>query len=257
MSLTYPDNDNRENRMNQLVSDVNSSIIIQSNASKEVNSKITELSNLAKKMVKALEPDLEVPVDNIKLYKISLEITDIIVSALTFTIAYNVLLKVAASLTLNAAASAAAENAGEEGIELVVEGVVEEAAEELAIPMTTKIIAGFGGAVVSAGIGVAIDAITGSIARDKLRDKIHEVVPIRVTQKVNELQITKLLEEVGSMLDAYQIMQKLGYTKKQMEREIELTIEKFKPELKAITPDVAKQQLAMLDTKRGSWTNED
>jgi 2C-methyl-D-erythritol 2,4-cyclodiphosphate synthase len=252
MSITFPDNDNRENRMNQLASDINSSIITESNAEKEINSKITELSDIAQEMVKKLEPDLEVAVDTINLYKTTWDITEIVVPALVFTAAYNALSIAVASSTL----TNAAEGAVEEGSVLAGE-MVAEAAEELAIPVSAKLIAGAGGLVLAVGIGFAVDAIDGSIARKKLRKEIHSLVGPRVTQKMNELKVTKLLEEVGSMLDAYQMMQKLGYTKEQMEGEIELTIEKFKPELEAITPDVAKQQLAILDKGRGSWTKED
>ena len=252
MSVTFPDNDNRENRMNQLASDINSSIITQSNDEAEINSKITELSTLAQEMVKKLEPGLEVSVDKISLYKTTWEVAEIVTPALVFTAAYKALSKAVAARML----TTSAEEIGEEGGELAGE-MVAEAAEELAIPTSAKLIAGAGGLVLSVGIGFAVDAIDGAIARKKLRHKIHELVPPRIIQKVNELQVSKLLEEVGSMLDAYQMMQKLGYTKKQMEEYIDLTIEKFKAELEQITLAVAQAQLAILDTGRGSWTNED
>jgi hypothetical protein len=253
MSITFPDNDNRENRMNQLVSDINTSIITMSNAEGEIDSKITKLSTLAQKMVEELEPGLKAQVHTISLYKKSWAVAKIVTPALVFEIAYKTLSKAVASRMLTNAATA---TAVEEGSVLLGE-VITKAAAELKIPTGAKLIAGAGGLVLSVGVGFIVDAWDGSKARKELRKQIHKSVAPRVEQKMNELRVTKLLEEVGSMLDAYQMMQKLGYTNKQMEGEIELTIEKFKPELEAITLDVAKQQLANLDKRRESWTHED
>jgi hypothetical protein len=250
MSLTFPDNDNRENRMNQLVSDINSSIITQANSESEINSKITVLSTLAQNMLKKLEPGLDVPVDKISLYKTEWEVAKIVTPALVFSAAYKTLSKAVAAKMLSSAA-----NAVEEGSEITGE-LVTEAAEELSIPTSAKLIAGAGGAVLSIGVGVLVDFVDGTKARDHLRAKIKEIVPLRITQKVNELKVTKLLEEIGSMVDAYEMMQNIGYTKEQMEKYVEQTVEKFKTELDSIKPDIAKADLGKLDKARGSWSKE-
>ena len=256
MSIFYPDNDNRERRMTELIADVNTQIVNSTEDQNKIDTAIKDLDAVVRKMLLALEPGTVLKVDTIDLYKTTWTVANIVTPALTFKAAYSVLTKVAANRLLqNAAARAApevelAEIAGEEPI-------VAEAAEEVGLPLSARIASGVGGAVVAVGVGFAVDAIDGSVARDKMRDKIHELAPVRVKSKVAEIQFRTLFEEVNSLVATYHTMEELGYTRDQVDRAISLTIDKFKPQLEAIDESKAKAELAEIDQSRGSWTNED
>lgn len=170
---------------------------------------------------------------------------------------------VAARILSNGAAKAAAKAAaaGGEDAGLAMselgEAALPKAAAELGIPVTAKLAGAAGGTILAIGVGFAIDAIEGSIARSKLQGKIRQNIPLRTTQKVNELQVAKLQEQVAAHLAALTMMQQLGYDKSKLEDLTTLTIKKFQPEMEQINETTANQELTRLDLARGSWTNED
>ena len=256
MSIFFPDNDNRERRMNELVTDINTQIVNATEDQNKINDTIKELDDVVRQMLASLEPGTVPPVDSIKLYKTEWTIASILTPVLTFKAAYSILTRVAASRLLQNAASNAVQD-----VELAEVAAAEpelaEAAEEVGLPLSARIASGLGGAVVAVGVGFAVDAVDGAIARDKMQSKIHELVPVRIQTKVVEIQFRSLYEEVNSLVISYNMMQQMGYTRAQVDAAIQLTIKAYKPKLEAIEAATAQAELASIDSNRGSWTDED
>ncbi len=256
MSITFPDNDKRETRMTELCADINQQIVNSASDQNKIDTTIKQVDSTIQALLRQLEPNVAPQVKTINLYKTVWEVCDILFTALTFTAAYKVLTKVAAGRLLQAVAQRlpAEANVAEAAEQ---EPLVADAAEEVGIPFTAKLGSAFGGAVLSVGIGFAIDGIEGRIARDKMRGQIHDFIPTRTNTKVSEMQFRTLFEEVNSLLITYQELQQLGYTRDQIDKVISMTIAAFKPKLEAINADAANAELAQIDAARGSWTNED
>ena len=256
MSLAFPDNDNRERRLIELQTDTNTALVEILRLEADIDQKIKSLDELAQALLKKFRPDLLPKVLNIELYKKAWLVSEIITPALLFKPAYNALSKAAAARLLSVAAEEGTEMA-EAGAGASVDAVVQAAATELEIPLGAKLLGGLGGAILAVGVGFAIDAIEGRIARDKLQSDIHDSVPLRITQKVNEIQVTILQEMIGSLIDTYQILQDMGKSKEELDVAVQKHIDMFTPKYAAITPEIASAQLHTLDLARGSWINED
>jgi hypothetical protein len=259
MSITFPDNGNRERRVTEIVTDINSSIIRITDLEQEINKKITKLNETSQRILRSIEPEIAGKVSQIDLHGKIWTINNLILSAVTFEYAYKALSKAVASRIISNVAREIAP-----GVEMTIESlgrpIVEGAAKELEIPLKAKLIGGVGGAVLSVGVGFAIDAIEGAIARSKLRDSIRDNLPRRTKQKRNELQVTKLHELVGSLFSTLTIIEEIDdvdYTKERLEKVVTKTISKYKPELAVIDDNSANTELQKLDKDRGSWTDED
>ena len=86
-SIAYPDNDNRESRAIELMTDCNSSIVTMVSMEADINRKIVQLSDLAQSMIEELEPGSPVKISQVKLYDTEWKISDIVSTSLVYGIA--------------------------------------------------------------------------------------------------------------------------------------------------------------------------
>ena len=260
MSITFPDNDNRERRMNELASDTNTNITLGQDYAQTIQVRIKELSEKSQALLTSIESPLARKVTTVELHKIAWTVADVIAPTVFAKYAYKALSKASAQLFLSNAARGVAQGAEVEIAELgaagaeVAESEVAAASEELAIPLGAKIV---GGLVVAAGIGIAVDAIDGRIARDRMRSKIREIVPIRIATKLNEMKLRTLKEEIMSLIDSIDLVGGMDPTSATIDAFVARHKDKFEAELAALGDPEARAELAALDQQRGSWANED
>jgi len=263
MSITFPDNDNRERRMNELASDTNTNITLGQDYAQTIQVRIKELSEKSQALLTSIESPLARKVTTVEPHKSAWTVADVIAPTVFAKYAYKALSKASAQLFLSNAARGVAQGAEVEIAELgaagaeVAESEVAAASEELAIPLGAKIVGGLGGLVVAAGIGIAVDAIDGRIARDRMRSKIREIVPIRIATKLNEMKLRTLKEEIMSLIDSIDLVGGMDPTSATIDAFVARHKDKFEAELAALGDPEARAELAALDQQRGSWANED
>jgi hypothetical protein len=121
------------------------------------------------------------------------------------------------------------------------------------------ILGGVVGGAAIAGIDLGIDAIEGSIARDKLRTGIHSVFPMRETTKLCLDQSNTLLQSIRSVkttLDAI-VGGGVPLTDQMIRNIISKDVQPAVAAEQSITAASVAAELQNLDSARKSWTVED
>jgi hypothetical protein len=121
------------------------------------------------------------------------------------------------------------------------------------------VLSGVLGGVVIAGIDLGIDAIEGSIARDKLRVGIHTVYPLRQTTRMSLDQTSVLLQSLQAVKATLDAITGVGLplTDQLLRNLITKDVQPAVNAEKTITLATVNSELANLDGARSSWTNED
>ncbi|KAJ7813989.1 hypothetical protein B0H14DRAFT_2851492 [Mycena olivaceomarginata] len=108
-------------------------------------------------------------------------------------------------------------------------------------------------------IGAVYDIINGAIQREKLQESINFTFPTRIKAKYNQMQMDQLLKSLPAVQAVYQACEELGYDKDKILQKFKdkKFLDSLKTETSNITYYNAAQELADMDSRRGSWTNED
>lgn len=122
-----------------------------------------------------------------------------------------------------------------------------------------SIVGGLVGGVAVAGIDLGIDAIEGSIARDKLRDGINQVFPLRAGTKLSQEKASTLLESLRAVKTTLDAISGAGIplTDQLLENLIQKDVNPSIAKEQAITKTTVAADLKELDRSNKSWTNED
>ncbi|KAL0945738.1 hypothetical protein HGRIS_014883 [Hohenbuehelia grisea] len=150
---------------------------------------------------------------------------------------------------------------------MVAEGIVTIAG--LAISAVGALAGGFGffvGLGVTADIllvlgvlGAIYDIINGAIQREKLRDAINSLVPSRLKAKYVQAPIDQMYKSIPAIKAIYEAYEEVGYDKDKILAKFKNShfLDSLKRETTKITYQSVGQELADMDSRRGSWTNED
>lgn len=122
-----------------------------------------------------------------------------------------------------------------------------------------SIIGGIVGGVAIVGVDLAIDAIEGSIARDKLRKGINTVFPLRAGTRLSQLKARTLLDSLTAVRTTLDAIAGAGIplTDELIQNLIKKDVQPSVDKSNAITADSVKQQLKASDQAANYWTNED
>jgi hypothetical protein len=122
-----------------------------------------------------------------------------------------------------------------------------------------SVIGGLVGGVLIVGVDLGIDAIEGAIMREKLRDGIKQVFPLRAGIKLSQNKATTLLNSLNAVKTTLDAMSGAGVAVNEkiinelIRRDINPSIEIEQ----AITAGTVAAELKEMDRKNNSWTNED
>lgn len=243
--MFFPDNKNREARVNELANDIKFLMNDLANDADEIKSKLEKLDNDIRKMYE----DIEVPIPDNATHKFEWHgwVAPVIQGLVGF---------IAAPLASSALKTAAV-------LSLRRAGRIGEAAFYNAIGIGLnrltwiKIGVGVGGLAFSVVIDLGIGSITGAIKRSKLRDCIHSSIQPRIELKKAAIINGKMKEKLQAVIDSCEMMKQIGFTKEQIDQAQKKISEQFQEEVSTITDETAKAELAGLDKRRGSWTSED
>jgi hypothetical protein len=121
------------------------------------------------------------------------------------------------------------------------------------------IIGGVLGGIAIAGLDLGIDAIEGTIARDKLRDGIHKVVPLRLMTKLSLEQTNVLYLSINAVKTTMDAITGAGVplTDEMLRNLITKDVQPAVNAERNITTATVTSELQNLDSARKSWTNED
>ncbi|KAF9224617.1 hypothetical protein BS17DRAFT_780164 [Gyrodon lividus] len=113
--------------------------------------------------------------------------------------------------------------------------------------------------LVLAAIEAIYALINGAIQREKMRDAINALVPSRVKAKFVQEQLNELYECVPTIKAVYDAFEKAGYDKDKIMALLKdgHFLDSLQRETKKITYQATGQDMADMDSRRGSWTNED
>ncbi|MCM3782536.1 hypothetical protein M3231_06095 [Neobacillus mesonae] len=137
--------------------------------------------------------------------------------------------------------------------------LIDREVEITAGDLAGSILGGIAGGVAVAGIDLGIDAIEGSIAKDKLRKGLHQIYPMRQTAKISLDQTKELLSSIQSVKTTLDAITGAGIPlneqiiKNLITKDVLPSVEKAK----AITLSTVTVELNQLDLDRKSWTVED
>jgi hypothetical protein len=121
------------------------------------------------------------------------------------------------------------------------------------------VLGGIVGGAAIAGIDLGIDAIEGSIARDKMRAAIHQLVPLRLSTRVTRKRAATLVLSISSVKATTDALAGAGVplTDPIIRNIISRDVQPAVNAEQDITPETVAAELAKLDQDSGSWTNED
>lgn len=262
MSIFFPDNDNRRNRLTQLGSDCQD-FLTQAQSyyaefktlNSQVNSQIVAVYQKA-----GLQAPTTTSIDVLQaqkaIYQINtadtiVEVSNMVlgVGGVAVTIAY-----------FAPAATTLLVETGVLGAETASTVLISALGAELTVgALAGGIVGGLVVGVVLVGIGLAIDAIEGAVLRDHLRKGIYQTDQLRASTKFALDKSKTLVDLLTSVQTTCQSL---------LESDIELSdaiiqnlIQKNAiPALQAmssINKDQVLNELRQLDASRSSWTNED
>ncbi|KAH8822204.1 hypothetical protein DL96DRAFT_1748326 [Flagelloscypha sp. PMI_526] len=108
-------------------------------------------------------------------------------------------------------------------------------------------------------IGAIYDIINGAIQRDKLREQINTLFPIRIKAKYAQMQMDLLLQSLPAIRAVYEAFEEVGYDKEKILQKFKNGnwLKSLESDSKKITYHDAGQELYNMDVRRGSWMNED
>lgn len=264
MLIFFPDNDNRKTRVIQLGSDAQE-YLYQAKEDYDtfeallstVNAQIAQVYQEA-----GLEPPGVTSVDILKASEVEgaskiVDISKILADIAGFfgTVKY---LIPGATKALVSTGAMAEETAARVLARFTIPLIDREVAITLG-DIAGSIVGGVVGGIAIAGLDLGIDAIEGSIARDKLREGINQTFPLRAGTKLSLEKATTLLDSlraVKTTLDAIsgagipltdQVIQNL------VNKDVNPSVQKEQ----AITPATVAADLKKLDSDSHAWTNED
>lgn len=246
--LEYPDNSNRAYRATQLVADADNLAYTLQLDKEIVSSKLSEANDVIKKAYGGLVPG-GVPIENVTIATSSAgdwvdAVAGVIIPVVTLP-----------------AASAALTNAYKAF--LVNEGRIGEAvfADIIGLPSWVSLGSFVGGAaaatVATLVVESVIDAISGSVQRDKLREAIHEMIDPRIKLKHNIMIFEKVKDTLTAVIMSFNAISGAGMDKSTLDKIARRLVDQNKINVDAITIDAAKSKLADYDKSRKAWTTED
>ncbi|KAI0798221.1 hypothetical protein C8Q75DRAFT_40655 [Abortiporus biennis] len=108
-------------------------------------------------------------------------------------------------------------------------------------------------------IGAIFDIINGAIQRDQLCDAINKFIPTRLKAKFSQEQMEQLEKTIPTIQTIYQTYEDLGYNKTKILKKFKdhNWLKNLKTRSSEITYMKVGQELAEMDSSRGSWINED
>jgi hypothetical protein len=266
MSVTFPDNDNREARIRELavqmqddlhdaMSDYKAFQDLLSRTNPKIASVYKEAglqppATTSLDIIKLQDPNVNSPSASVTIIKILVDI-----AGFAGTLKY---LAPGAARFLVAAGALEAETASRVLLEFTVP-VLDREVSLTAGDIAGGVLGGIVGGAVIAGLDLGIDAIEGRIARDKMQTAIHQLVPLRLSTRVTRLRAATLLRSI----DAVQAtMDALAGAGEPLADQVltNLITRVAQPAVNAeqeITKETVAAQLATLDRDSNSWTNED
>ena len=264
MSIFFPDNDKRKTRVIQLGSDAQEFLY---QAKEDYDTFEALLSTVNAQIDSAyseagLEPPGVTSVDILKASKVKgaskiVDVSKIIIDIAGFfgTVQY---LVPGATKALVSTGVMAEETAARVLARFTIPLINREVAITLG-DIAGSIVGGVVGGIAITGLDLGIDAIEGSIARDKLREGINQIFPLRAGTQLSQEKAATLLDSlraVKTTLDAItgagvplteQLIQNL------INKDVKLSVQKEQ----AITPATVAADLKKLDSDSHAWTNED
>lgn len=265
-SITFPDNDNRAGRIRELATEVQDDLH-QATTDYQAFQKLVATTNpkIAAVYEQAgLTAPTTTSLDVLKLQDEAVdsatapvEISKIIVDIGGFagTLKY---LAPGASRLLVSTGAMSAETAARVLVRFTVP-VLDREVTLTAGDIAGGVLGGIVGGALIAGIDLGIDAIEGSLARDKMRTAIHQLVPIRLSTRVTRERAATLafsIETVQATMDAL-TGAGVPLTDVILNNIITKDVQPAVTAEQAITPEKVAAELATLDSDSGSWTNED
>ncbi|KAH8797303.1 hypothetical protein DL96DRAFT_997975 [Flagelloscypha sp. PMI_526] len=108
-------------------------------------------------------------------------------------------------------------------------------------------------------IGAIYDIINGAIQRDKLREQINKLFPIRIKAKYAQMQMDLLLQSLPAIKVVYEAFEEANYDKEKILQKFKNGnwLKSLQGDSKKITYHDAGQELYNMDVRRRSWRNED
>ncbi|GAK41713.1 hypothetical protein PUW24_10830 [Paenibacillus urinalis] len=268
MPIFYPDNDNRKRRLIELATDTENflydatanyndfkALCTQVNAQivsvyQEAGLKQPDISQI--NVIKQADPSTDINTE-----ETVVAIAEVIVDVAGFIGSVKYLAPAATKMLVRAGLMT--EETAAKVLTKFTVPLIDREVEITAGDLAGSILGGIAGGVAVAGIDLGIDAIEGSIAKNKLRTGLHQIYPMRQTAKMSLDQTKELknsIQSVKTTLDAItgagielneQIITNL------ITKDVLPSVQKAQ----AITLDVVNAELSGLDTDRKSWTNED
>jgi hypothetical protein len=113
------------------------------------------------------------------------------------------------------------------------------------------------GGIAIAGVDLAIDAIEGSIARDKLREGINQTFPLRAGTKLSQEKAATLLSSLLAIKTTLDAVEGLQLTEEMIQRLIHKDVNPSIQTAEAITPVTVAADLKASDNSSKAWTQED
>jgi hypothetical protein len=264
MPIFFPDNDNRKARVLELGSEAQNFLY---QATDDFNTFTALLSTVNSQIADAyreagLEPPKTSPVDILKDAKVDgenyvVDVAEILTDIAGFigTVKY---LAPGATKALVAVGAMSEETAAK----VLTKFTIPLFDKEISITVgdvAGNIVGGIVGGIAVAGIDLAIDAIEGSIARDKLRDGINHIFPLRGGVKLSQEKAVTLLDSLRAVKTTLDAITGAGIPlteqliKNLINRDVSPSIQKEQ----AITVASVATDLLNLDKSNNSWTNED
>ena len=122
-----------------------------------------------------------------------------------------------------------------------------------------SIVGGLVGGIAVVGLDLGIDAIEGSIARDKLREGINQTFPLRAATKLSQEKAATLLDSLRAVKTTLDAITGAGLdlTEKSIQNLINKDVNPSVQREQAITPATVAADLKKLDSNNKAWTNED
>jgi len=240
--VLYPDNPKRLGRLNELIADVNTVFTDAHALEFQINEELQQLNEKAQDLYGRIQVPLPPIVETEITPGYELYAIEAVATVVIFNAVKKGLQKLAVSF-------------------LKTEGRIGEAAfARLAgLPRWMEVGKTSGAVLVTVGLDLAIDGVTGAVKRSNLQSGIHDLVPLRVSLKKSSFINSKFLESLEVVNDSMAIMEQLGYTKEQLDTLLgEKLQERVTNEIEnKITDQYTIDYLKDFDAQRGSWTNED
>lgn len=264
MGIFFPDNDNRKARVLELGSEAQNFLY---QATEDFNTFTALLATVNQQIADAyreagLEPPKTTPVDILQSAQVPGEnyVVDVVeiladIGGFIGTVKY---LTPGATRALVAVGAMSEETAAKVLTKFTLPIFDKEVTITIG-DVAGSIIGGIVGGIAVAGLDLAIDAIEGSIARDKLREGINQVFPLRAGVRLSQDKAATLLESLRAVKTTLDAITGAGIPltdtliRNLINRDVNPSVAKEQ----AITNATVSSELRQLDVSNQSWTNED